>query len=506
MTMDKSQNHIKTSSQLRLPTDLSSTLGRGPSLSCYFKTARAVDECPASPSASSCSSEHSCCDNPACDFSTTASLQKSISCSLDACLNPEICDKVECCSDEACIHPNDDTQDQSSTYDAGDTIGHSHDVASDLIGNRVGGLDGSLSCQWLETDHQCSVTAPPAALSQHIFKDHIEQNTWLPCGWAQCDQTIESQQLLEHVSQAHQPDQYICLWEGCGYSFSSDEELAAHMSAMHCTKLDCHWGGCEYIDMDPIALKSHVYDEHLNMHPPTTFPPHLYSSLPSPPSAHRISQPSSSLSYGTSPSPPDFLPYLPNEPTPPLGTSHQHQCLWTSDKSTHAVCGALFPCENDLQSHLEQTHLKQLSARTNPLKTGIFVCRWQDCKASGSPHNGKDKLRKHTYTHTGCKDDYHLDRFCLVTDFSAGYYYQCHICSHKFALKGPYENHLRIHTGEKPFRCEKCKSTFPSKESLSMQPSFYSFQTLTPPFCSESHAHSYRREAPEMRDLWIPMR
>lgn len=49
-----------------------------------------------------------------------------------------------------------------------------------------------------------------------------------------------------------------------------------------------------------------------------------------------------------------------------------------------------------------------------------------------------------------------------------GYYYQCRVCSHKFALKGPYENHLRIHTGEKPFKCDKCTSTFPSKESLSM--------------------------------------
>ena len=57
----------------------------------------------------------------------------------------------------------------------------------------------------------------------------------------------------------------------------------------------------------------------------------------------------------------------------------------------------------------------------------------------------------------------------MFTHRSLGYFYECEVCSHKFSLKGPYENHLRVHTGEKPFKCEKCESAFPSKESLSMR-------------------------------------
>ena len=55
------------------------------------------------------------------------------------------------------------------------------------------------------------------------------------------------------------------------------------------------------------------------------------------------------------------------------------------------------------------------------------------------------------------------------------------MCSHRFSSKGPYENHLRIHTGEKPFKCQKCDSTFPSKESLSMCLASYTPEKLTRP-------------------------
>jgi len=427
---------------------------------------------PDSPVASSCSGEHSCCDNPACELSTTTSVKEWEACSLEACLNPDKCDREECCSDEACVHPADlDIRELSSAGGASDTVDQDRDEFAEFINHDTIDPFGSMPCQWLETDHQCSVTAPPAALSQHVFKDHIEQNAFLPCGWAQCDQTVESQQLLQHVVQAHRPDEYVCLWQGCGYSFSSDEELAAHMSAMHCTKLDCHWGGCELIHMDPVALKSHITDEHLSGYPNESFHSQPHDSSPpalsSETSMQHLSQRSSSSYIDPVLSQHDFVQRLPDQSVLPVDGRKKYHCLWQVDRSARSVCAKSFPHENDLQAHVEEVHLNHLSARAQPQGKTIFVCRWQSCKANGSPYNGKDKLRKHTYTHTGCKYPINLAVSASTADCSTGYFYQCHVCSHKFSLKGPYENHLRIHTGEKPFRCEECESTFPSKESLS---------------------------------------
>lgn len=199
-----------------------------------------------------------------CDQCSMHSIRDTEACSLDACLNPNECDSVECCREEACIHPSELTG-QSLIGEA--TNFYQDDFSDFLNFDNPSDPVQSMDCQWLETDHQCPVSATPAALGQHVFEAHIDQHTLLPCGWDQCDQTVDSQELFEHVSKKHRPDEYVCLWQGCGYSFSSDEELAAHMSTMHTTKLDCHWGGCEFIHMDPVALKSHVSDEHLQMQP-----------------------------------------------------------------------------------------------------------------------------------------------------------------------------------------------------------------------------------------------
>ena len=366
------------------------------------------DAPPTSPSASSCSSQHSCCHDSDCNLSTNTPVPRSAACSWEACLNPEICDKIECCDDEACIHPNATRlQVESSACNGSEITEEERDDFAEFINYDTTESGGSMPCRWLETDQQCSVTAPPAVLSQHVFKDHIEQSTWLPCEWAQCDQTIESQQLLQHVVQEHRLDQYVCLWQGCGYSFSSDNELATHMAAMHCSKLDCHWGGCEFNNMDRTTLKSHVTDEHLKLNTTEAFLSHSYGSgLPatSPMAAQpQISQTSSSPAFSTPPSRHNSFEEIPS--IHPIQTSNpkKHQCLWTVDESAHAVCAACFTHENQLQAHVEKAHLSSLSARKHPLGSAGLVCRWQGCKANGSSHNGKDKLRKHTYTHTGCK-------------------------------------------------------------------------------------------------------
>ncbi|EGT50878.1 hypothetical protein CAEBREN_28782 [Caenorhabditis brenneri] len=75
---------------------------------------------------------------------------------------------------------------------------------------------------------------------------------------------------------------------------------------------------------------------------------------------------------------------------------------------------------------------------------GILICHWKDCDRQGRPFKARFKLVNHLRVHTG------------ETPF------KCDVCGRRFARSENLKIHGRTHTGEKPFLCPEkgCSSRF----------------------------------------------
>ncbi|KAM9385301.1 uncharacterized protein KZ484_006864 isoform 2-T2 [Pholidichthys leucotaenia] len=70
------------------------------------------------------------------------------------------------------------------------------------------------------------------------------------------------------------------------------------------------------------------------------------------------------------------------------------------------------------------------------------------CSECGARFGQKVTLKQHMLTHTGEKP------------------YSCSVCSKSFSQKGNLKTHMRIHTGEKPYSCTFCQRTFTYKAAM----------------------------------------
>ena len=101
-------------------------------------------------------------------------------------------------------------------------------------------------------------------------------------------------------------------------------------------------------------------------------------------------------------------------------------------------CERSFPFTCDLKRHKERKHRKDIQIN---FKKKVFTC--DECqKTFGSKKN----LNKHvSRIHKGIKP---------------AKKHSCGLCPKVFERKGQLIVHIRLHTGEKPFSCEKCDESF----------------------------------------------
>ena len=107
-------------------------------------------------------------------------------------------------------------------------------------------------------------------------------------------------------------------------------------------------------------------------------------------------------------------------------------CQWQEPMigTEEDVCGKEYQALQDVVDHLRDEHL------TNAL--GNYSCFWRHCPRLGVPFKAKYKLVNHLRVHTG-------ERPFVCTYLG---------CKKVFARTENLKIHIRTHTGEKPFHCE----------------------------------------------------
>ena len=315
----------------------------------------------------------------------------------------------------------------------------------------------SLTCGWFDCDEQINAQH----LTDHVWNNHHPEqhvpDSYI-CLWDGCMEMFsDAEQLETHMEVAHtQMESIDCRWGGCGTIATNSAELQSHvnkehlhlfvqpafppsnlevdLSDSHTSRRSNHplyWTPendnllmrvrAQNLTFKQIASQyfpdksakacqfryARVYHQQeqsdQQFAEQSTTP---LSCTPSQPASYTISpsqshypsaDPTLTLSHSDSPSNLAGQPVLDRIPV-----QGNHKCLWITNASTETMCEAQFGHPNELQAHIESSH-QPLSEDRKRKPPSSWVCNWNGCKRNGETRGSRDKLKKHVWTHTGCK-------------------------------------------------------------------------------------------------------
>ena len=377
----------------------------------------------------------------------------------------------------------------------------------------------SLTCGWFDCDEKVNAHQ----LTNHVWNNH-RPDQHIPesyiCLWHGCMEMFpDAEQLEMHMEIAHsRMDGIDCRWGGCGTIATNSSELHSHVKKEHLHLShqpalpssdleECfsdsrdlrqpnhplYWSAesddllmrvraqnltfkqiaSQYFpDKSPQACQNHyarLYDQEERSNPqPAKQSTSLLSQSPSQSASYNTS-PDESRHSSVNPSLRLLSPFSPSIPSSqmlldrPL-TKKNHKCMWITDVATEIVCGARFAHLDELQAHVLSLH-HPFSDNSRRRPGSFWICKWKGCKRNGEPRGTRNKLKKHVWTHTGCKSALFDQVFCNYSILPVCPL-SCRYCGKGFRENTKLTNHERTHTKEKPHKCDVCDIAFTTRDGL----------------------------------------
>lgn len=313
------------------------------------------------------------------------------------------------------------------------------------------------SCQWACDLDTCNIAPPNNQISLQCVtgnefgpQQHGNYAPYFP------DPIERVEPVRTDYSNTNNENGMLCSIEAFADSIDLDEMvLNQHYQNCHnpLPSVECHWRHCP-IDMTT-GLSVGQRSDIPRLQQSTTEEP---DSRPSP-------------SINNSPSSPLTYPLSVDAKT------NGYKCMWIVHQASGTLCSFTCHLGNDMQAHIESAHIDLLpstggsSQRTNALRRSpLIICQWKDCKHSIQKKvlRSSKALKQHVFTHSRC--EYNSRPLCRPFFFNTGNIdrgAQCSECGELFVDKASLENHMRRHTGERPFKCRYCGDAFAFRAILS---------------------------------------
>jgi len=204
------------------------------------------------------------------------------------------------------------------------------------------------------------------------------------------------------------------------------DNMAFKMEPFSPYSQSAYLGHSQSYNPPPVPAYTREFLSHPSYHSMFSSPLHAAAAAADP-FALRGMDTSSYGSYGNLYSQYNMSPYYRYMPQP---VKQDMVCMW-EDPETKKLCNKMFHTLHDIVNHLTVDHV-------GGPENSDHACYWQECSREKKSFKAKYKLVNHVRVHTGEKP------------FSCPY----PTCGRLFARSENLKIHKRIHTGEKPFECE----------------------------------------------------